>query len=79
MGYCPMPFYPVVRAIRTKTKGRVFLPNGQAVGPVTQAENEQLLTASGIVCAEDLLPEKKRGDELLEGKVPLYLEVTVAP
>jgi hypothetical protein len=79
MGYCPMPFYPVVRAIRTKTNGRVFLPNGQAVGPVTQAENEQLLTASGIVCAEEMLPEKKRGDDLLEGKVPLYLEVTVTP
>jgi hypothetical protein len=33
MGYCPMPFYPVVGALQRKTKGRVFLPSGQAVRP----------------------------------------------
>ncbi|MBW8878425.1 MAG: hypothetical protein JF614_25985 [Acidobacteria bacterium] len=79
MGYCPMPFYPVVRALQTKTQGRVFLPNGHAVGPLPAGKtNEDLLAASGIVCADDTLPAKSQGATLLEGEVPLYLEVTLA-
>ena len=78
MGYCPMPFYPVVRALQARTKGRVFLPNGQAVGPLPQGQtNAQLLAASGIVCANDTLPPKKKDVTLLEVAVPLYLEVTL--
>lgn len=78
MGYCPMPFYPVVRAIQTQTAGRVFLPNGHAVEPLPHGKtNAALLAASGIVCSKDTLPAKQQGDKLLEGEVPLYLEVTI--
>src|SRR3954470_6119411 len=67
MGYCPMPFYPVVRALQRKTQGRVFLPNGHAVGPLPAGKtNEDLLAASGIVCADDTLPAKSQGATLLE-------------
>lgn len=79
MGYCPMPFYPVVRALQRKTKGRVFLPTGQAVGPLPKRKsNKALLKQSGIVCSDEKLPEKKKDGKVLEGEVPLYLEVTVA-
>jgi len=79
MGYCPMPFYPVVRALQARTQGRVFLPTGQAVGPLPSGKtNKALLTQSGIVCSEDKLPPKVKDGKVLEGEVPLYLEVTVA-
>ncbi|HEV7508043.1 MAG TPA: MBL fold metallo-hydrolase [Thermoanaerobaculia bacterium] len=79
MGYCPMPFYPVVRALQRKTKGRVFLPNGQAVGPLPNGTtNANLLAQAGIVCSEETLPEMKNQDgNLLQGEGPLYLEVTI--
>jgi hypothetical protein len=78
-----MPFYPVLRAIQAQTRGRVFLPNGRAVEPLPYGKtNEELLEESGIVCSKDTLPAKKqRGDvldDVLEGEVPLYLEVTIA-
>src|SRR5262249_22105621 len=80
MGYCPMPFYPVVRALQARTKGRVFLPTGQAVGPLPPDQtNEQLLAASGITCAQETLPKKEKDGKTLEGEVPLYLEVTIRP
>ncbi|HSS50745.1 MAG TPA: MBL fold metallo-hydrolase [Thermoanaerobaculia bacterium] len=81
MGYCPMPFYPVVRALQRKTKGRVFLPNGQAVGPLPNGvTNANLLAQAGIVCAEETLPEMRdKAGRLLQGEGPLYLEVTVVP
>jgi glyoxylase-like metal-dependent hydrolase (beta-lactamase superfamily II) len=79
MGYCPMPFYPVVRALQRKTKGRVFLPNGQAVGPLPDGKtNEDLLKEARIRCSEEKLPEMKNQDgKTLEGEGPLYLEVTL--
>jgi glyoxylase-like metal-dependent hydrolase (beta-lactamase superfamily II) len=79
MGYCPMPFYPVVRALQRKTEGRVFLPTGQAVGRLPDGkENKDLLAAAGIVPSTETLSEKKNAKgEVLEGKVPLYLEVTI--
>ncbi len=78
MGYCPMPFYPVVRALQRKTKGRVFLPTGQAVAPLPAGTTSAaLLAASGIRCADEKLPAKKKGNVVLEGEVPLYLEMTV--
>jgi hypothetical protein len=80
MGYCPMPFYPVLRALQKKTKGRVFLPNGQALIPpaLDKPANDALLAASRIRCADEMLPPKRKGSAILEGEVPLYLEVTVA-
>ena len=79
MGYCPMPFYPVIRALQVKTKGRVFLPNGKAIGPLQGTTSSTLLAKSGIVTSSETLPPKKGKDGmLLEDKVPLYLEVTVA-
>ncbi|HEX4963274.1 MAG TPA: MBL fold metallo-hydrolase [Thermoanaerobaculia bacterium] len=80
MGYCPMPFYPVVRALQRKTKGRVFLPNGHAVGPLPDGKkDEDLLAEARIRVADEKLPEmKNQVGKTLEGEVPLYLEVTVA-
>jgi glyoxylase-like metal-dependent hydrolase (beta-lactamase superfamily II) len=79
MGYCPMPFYPVLRALQERTKGRVFLPSGEAVGPAPPGTTpEELLAQAGITLAEARLPEKRGKDgAVLEGAVPLYLEVTV--
>jgi glyoxylase-like metal-dependent hydrolase (beta-lactamase superfamily II) len=78
MGYCPMPFYPVVRALQEKTKGRVFLPTGHAVGRLPDGQtNASLLAAAGIVRSSETLPEKRQGNTLLESEVPLYLEVTI--
>lgn len=88
MGYCPMPFYPVVRALQRKTRGRVFLPSGRAVGIEDDAQNDALLAQCGIAPARKLLDAKRLAPEppekdsakgkLLEGPVPLYLELTVA-
>ena len=80
MGYCPMPFYPVLHALRRKTQGRVFLANGKAVGPLPDGRtNDDLLEESCIVWSKDTLPEKRSSKGvLLEAEVPLYLEVTVA-
>jgi hypothetical protein len=79
MGYCPMPFYPVIRALQTRTQGRVFLPSGQAVAPLPHGKtNDALRAESGIVCSPERLPAKRKGDKLLEDEVPLYLEVTIA-
>lgn len=79
MGYCPMPFYPVVRALQEKTQGRVFLPTGQAVGPLPIGKtNDALLKASGIVPSNEKLPAKMKDGKLLEAEVPLYLEVTIS-
>jgi hypothetical protein len=80
MGYCPIPFYPVLRALQKKTGGRAFLPSGKALmpPPLSDAQNAALLAAAGIVPAAEMLPEKRNAKgEILEGKVPLYLEVTV--
>jgi len=78
MGYCPMPFYPVVRALQERTKGRVFLPTGQAVGPLPNGQtNDTLLAQSGIVPSQEKLPPKMKDGKILEDEVPLYLEVTI--
>jgi hypothetical protein len=78
MGYCPMPFYPVLQALVRKTAGRVFLPNGEAVGAQpSMATSETLRGKANVALAAETLPEKRRNGVLLEGPVPLYLEVTV--
>ncbi|HEX5718846.1 MAG TPA: MBL fold metallo-hydrolase [Thermoanaerobaculia bacterium] len=79
MGYCPMPFYPVVRALQSRTKGRVFLPTGNAVGKLPEGKKDKdLLDESGIRCSEEILPPKMKDGKVLEDQVPLYLEMTVA-
>jgi len=80
MGYCPMPFYPVLRALQRKTDGRVFFPNGRSVGPLPAGTaNDALLAASGIQPSPEKLPAKRGKDgKVLEEEVPLYLEVTIA-
>jgi glyoxylase-like metal-dependent hydrolase (beta-lactamase superfamily II) len=78
MGYCPMPFYPVVRALQRKTMGRVFLPSGQAVRPWPEGkDNDDLLAESGIVPATETLPPIEKDGKVLEEPFPLYLEVTI--
>ena len=69
---------PVRLSDYRKTKGRVFLPNGKAVGPLPPGmKDDALLAQSGIRCADEKLPAKKKDGKVLEGEVPLYLEVTV--
>ena len=82
MGYCPMPFYPVLRAIQQKTRGRVFLPNGQALEPLASGSHEELRAAAGMRISAEKLPAKlgkgaqgKKGEQL-EDEGPLYLEWT---
>lgn len=78
MGYCPMPFYPVVRRLQTKTGGRVFLSNGELVHPLPPGANEAALR-TGVVPAPEAknLPAMELNGIPLEGPVPLYLEVTL--
>lgn len=35
LGYCPMPFYPIMRRLQDKTNGLVYLSNGQTAQPYT--------------------------------------------
>ena len=79
MGYCPMPFYPVLRALQTRASSRVFLASGEAVGPFPEGKKaEDLLKESGIVVSKEKLDEKVMDGKVIEGRVPLYLEVTTA-
>jgi hypothetical protein len=80
MGYCPMPFYPVVRRLQEKTKGRVFLANGEAVAPLPNGKTTgSLYGQAGITPAGAKLdPIMQNGTEL-EGASPLYLQITVKP
>ncbi len=78
MGYCPMPFYPVIRALQTRTNGRVFLANGKAVGPLPDGKNNGgLLKASRIVVSKETLDKKVMDGVEVEGPVPLFLEMTI--
>lgn len=79
MGYCPMPFYPVVRRLQEKTQGRVFLANGQAVEPLPPGATQDALRAAATLTLSDAtLDPKKQGSVTLEDAVPLYAEVTIA-
>lgn len=76
MGYCPMPFYPVLRALQQKTAGRVFLPSGKTVAPAEPRKNdEELLAEAGLSLSEQKLPAKIQDGKVLEDEVPLYLEL----
>lgn len=78
MGYCPMPFYPVVRRLQEKTKGRVFLANGKAVDqPPTEKKPGPLHRAAGVTPAKTELGPIVQDGKTLEGASPLYLEITV--
>ena len=74
MGYCPMPFYPVVRALQTRTEGRVFLPNGHCIGDPPGD------LPKGVTKSTELLdPIPGKDGSPGETDCPLYLEVTIAP
>ena len=76
MGYCPMPFYPVLRALQQKTAGRVFLPSGKTVAPAEpRKKDEELLAEAGLSLSEQKLPAKVQNGNVLEDEVPLYLEL----
>jgi hypothetical protein len=79
MGYCPMPFYPVVHALHRRTKGRVFLPNGKAVkiGRSDDRSDRALLKKAGIVPSKETLGPLLKDQRTLEKDFPLYLELTV--
>lgn len=79
MGYCPMPFYPVLRALQRKTEGRVFLPNGEPIGPPPAGSSSATLRASSQItlATENLRPKVDAKGRQLEDAVPLYLEMTV--
>lgn len=77
MGYCPMPFYPVVRALHRKTRGRTFLPNGQAVkiGDSSDRRDTVLRKEAGLRISDD-----RQAPLEVSGTVeplPLYLELSV--
>ncbi len=80
MGYCPMPFYPVLRALQRRTNGRVFLPSGEPLHPLPNDRSSVALrSASGIEVADpklDFGPMMKDG-KIIENAMPLYLELTV--
>jgi hypothetical protein len=79
MGYCPMPFYPVLRALQQQTRGRTFLPNGKAVGPHPPGSTDQsLLTAAKIVPSAETFPPIMDGTRTAMEQLHLYLELTVA-
>ena len=77
LGYCPMPFYPVVRRLQEKTGGRVFLSNGSAVEPLPEGSTQESLRGENIVLSKTMLPPKQKGGRALEPEGPLYLEITL--
>ncbi len=81
LGYCPMPFYPVLRALQKKTDGRVFLSNGELLQPTESSKTDAQLW-QGVIKSNDrrpadILTPKVTKDGTVEGAVPLYLEVTM--
>lgn len=82
MGYCPMPFYPVLRALHERTGGRVFLPNGHTLRlPGTPDNEARLLADAHITVSTDIWPAvtKKVKDETItvEEAMPLYLDIVL--
>ena len=75
MSYCPMPFYPVVRAVQRRTAGRVFLPNGSAIEPLPEGKTQAsvLKEASIALAAEKIPANTEKGVE----EMPLFLEFTL--
>ncbi|MGC4043425.1 MAG: MBL fold metallo-hydrolase [Armatimonas sp.] len=84
MSYCPMPFYPVIRALQTATRGRVFLPNGKAIEPLPEGltpgqEQAELRKSAKITLAGvslDITKEEKNKKTVVIEEMPLYLEYT---
>ena len=74
MSYCPMPFYPVIRAVQRATAGRVFLPNGNAIEPLPVGQTQDALRAeAGIAPASTDIPAVKNVEAM-----PLYLDFTLS-
>ena len=78
MGYCPMPFYPVLRALQDKTGGRVFLANGSLLQPLPLGTDPEHLR-SGVMAAPPpkTLPAMEKDGAVLEAAAPMYIEVTI--
>lgn len=75
MGYCPMPFYPVLRALQEKTEGAVFLANGRLLEPLPAGASRAALEAKREH-SPDTLPPKVRKSQTIEKAVPLYTQFT---
>lgn len=81
MSYCPMPFYPVLRALQEKTGGAVFLGNGKLLEPLPIEADRPKLEAR-IQSSHDTLPDKtlnrnSAAAKKLEEAVPLWIEFTI--
>lgn len=82
MGYCPMPFYPVLRALQRKTGGAVFLANGALLEPLPDGANRHTLESAAQQSAATLDAKiRNRGtaaEETLERAVPLWLQFAIS-
>jgi hypothetical protein len=74
--YCPMPFYPLLRALQEKTEGRVFLANGELLQPLPPGTNAATLSQD-VRKATVKLPAKEKDGVTLEEEVPLYIDVVL--
>jgi hypothetical protein len=80
MGYCPMPFYPVLRGLQQKARGAVFLADGQLLEPLPDgADATTIEAAAGVRRSTEMLAAKVRhpGEAPIEGEVPLWIEFTL--
>ncbi len=76
LGYCPMPFYPVLRALQEKTGGRVFMANGELLQPLPEGANVTDLW-KGVAKSEETLEAKGEPSKRIEPEVPLFIDVSI--
>lgn len=85
MGYCPMPYYPLLLALQQKTRGAVFLANGKLLQPTPEGTDPRQLELqlSSIVRTSDVMLDAKilhpgsTTEKALEDDVPLWTEFTL--
>ena len=86
MGYCPMPFYPVMRALHRRAAGRVFLPSGKTVrfgesakldAEAAAKHDRRMLKQAGLTRSKQQQPAIANSTRFPEPGYPLYLELTV--
>jgi len=86
-GWEQMPLDELLDALSRRTGGRVILADGTIWEPTEEASRKgrsgERRSESGLIVSEERLPEKRRkgrGDdkgELLEGEVPLWVQISV--